>query len=201
MSWNGATVSTGYIGSSDFSGTFFGTDNTGNPTTKAQPTTLTINKSAATPTQVTLTASTGMSEGNDSYSFRLNCPDVEETVTKFYTVKSTTAEGTTDFTYTDVNGDDIDITLEEGETELISAQEDTVSITSGTGTIEEGGQSFDLGQPEQTIDGKTEITIVFDSSGSMGTILDRLLKMADNELKNKLLTYYNKLWGLLLNSI
>jgi hypothetical protein len=191
MSWNGATVSTGYIGHSDFSGTFFGTDNTGDPTTKAQPTTLTINKSAATPTQVTLTASTGMSEGNDAYSFRLNCPDVEETITKFYTVKSNTAGGTTDFTYTDVNGDTIDITLEEGETELISAQEDTVSITSGTGTIEEGGQSFDLGQPEQTIDGKTEITIVFDSSGSMGTILDRLLKMADNELKNTLLTYYN----------
>jgi hypothetical protein len=191
LSWNGATTSTGYIGHSDFSGTFFGTDNTGDPTTKAQPTTLTINKSAATPTQVTLTASTGMSEGNDAYSFRLNCPDVEETITKFYTVKSTTAGGTTDFTYTDVNGDNIDITLEEGETELISAQEDTVSITSGTGTIEEGGQSFDLGQPEQTIDGKTEITIVFDSSGSMGTILDRLLKMADNELKNTLLTYYN----------
>lgn len=191
LSWNGATTSTGYIGHSDFSGTFFGTDNTGDPTTKAQPTTLTINKSAATPTQVTLTASTGMSEGNDAYSFRLNCPDVEETITKFYTVKSTTAGGSTDFTYTDVNGDSQTVSLEEGETDLISAQEDTVSVTSGTGTIEEGGQSFDLGKPEQIVDTGTKFNLWLDSSGSLGDEINALRNMTDNELKNSFLQYYN----------
>jgi len=191
MSWNGATVSTGYIGHSDFSSTFVGTDNTGDPTTKAQPTTLTINKSAATPTQVTLTASTGTNEGNDAYSFRLNCPDVEEVVTKFYTVKSTTAGGTTDFSYTDVNGDSQTVSLEEGETDLISAQEDTVSITSGTGTIEEGGQSFDLGVPEQEYDENTELIIIFDDSGSMESTLQPLLDMANGNLRTSLISFYN----------
>jgi hypothetical protein len=191
ITWDGNTETTGFIGDSSFGLTdpIPAPDNTSSPTNKKQPTTLIINKTSATPTQVTLTAEPLIP--NDSYSFRLNCPDVEETITKFYTVKSTTAGGTTDFSYTDVNGVTQTVSLEEGETDLVSAQEDTVSVTSGTGTIEEGGQSFDLGVPEQVIDGETEITIIFDSSGSMGTILDQLLIMADNELKNTLLEYYN----------
>jgi hypothetical protein len=191
MSWNGATVSTGYIGHSDFSGTFFGTDNTGDPTTKAQPTTLTINKSAATPTQVTLTASTGMSEGNDAYSFRLNCPDVEATETFFYTLTSTCEGGSTTFTYLDVDGVPQEIILEDEQSETVSAQTGTVSEAVCSGTIEVGGVSFDKGVPEQEFDGKTEITIIFDSSGSMGEILSRLSLMADNELKDTLLSYYD----------
>ena len=191
MSWNGATVSTGYIGHYDFSGTFFGTDNTGDPTTKAQPTTLTINKSAATPTQVTLTASTGMSEGNDAYSFRLNCPDVEATETFFHTLTGTCTSGDTTFTYADVNGDTQTVILANGETRLVSAQEDTVVTAVCSGTVEKGGQSFDLGVPEQDFDENVEINIIFDDSGSMTETLKPLLDMADGILKNKLLSYYN----------
>ena len=191
MSWNGATVSTGYIGHSDFSGTFFGTDNTGDPTTKAQPTTLTINKSAATPTQVTLTASTGMSEGNDAYSFRLNCPDVEATQTFFHTLTGTCTDGDTTFTYTDVNGDPQTVILANGETELVSAQEDTVVTAVCSGTVEKGGQSFDLGKPEQTIDTGTYFFFELDGSGSLNNEMIQLRNMLDNELKDSFLTYYN----------
>ena len=195
LEWNGNTSTSGFIGGNDYYDTLeekgipVGDINTGEPSTKGSPTTLTINKSASAPSQVNLTATAFLP--NDNYSFTLNCPDVEETITKFYTLKSTTASGTTSFSYTDVNGEDQVRVLEEGQVQLISAQEDSVSITSGTGTIQEGGQSFDLGTPEQSIDGKTEITIVFDSSGSMGTILDKLLTMANNELKDTLLAYYD----------
>lgn len=195
LEWNGSTSTSGFIGGNDYYDTLeekgipVADINTGEPSTKGSPTTLTINKSASAPSQVNLTATAFLP--NDNYSFTLNCPDVEETITKFYTLKSTTASGTTSFSYTDVNGEDQVRVLEEGQVQLISAQEDSVSITSGTGTIQEGGQSFDLGTPEQSIDGKTEITIVFDSSGSMGTILDKLLTMANNELKDTLLAYYD----------
>ena len=191
MSWNGATVSTGYIGHSDFSGTFFGTDNTGDPTTKAQPTTLTINKSAATPTQVTLTASTGMSEGNDAYSFRLNCPDVEATETFFHTLTGTCTSGDTTFTYTDVNGVTQTVYVANGKTELVSAQEDTVVTAVCSGTVEKGGQSFDLGNPELTIDLDTEFVFWLDTSGSLDNEVEQLQNMIDNELKSSFLTYYN----------
>lgn len=191
MSWNGATVSTGYIGHSDFSGTFFGTDNTGNPTTKAQPTTLTINKSAATPTQVTLTASTGMSEGNDAYSFRLNCPDVEATQTFFHTLTGTCTSGDTTFTYADVNGIAQTVNVANGETQLVSAQENTVVTAVCSGTVEKGGQSFDLGVPEQEYDENTEVIIIFDDSGSMESTLEPLIDMSNGSLQKTLIPFYN----------
>lgn len=195
LEWDGNTSSTGYIGDDSYNSQLIGNGvsasdiNTSSPSNKTSGTTLTINKTAATPNQVVLTAQAVLQ--NDSYTFQLDCPDVEETITKFYTVKSTTAGGTTDFNYTDVNGDIQTISLEEGETSLISAQEDTVSVTSGTGTIEEGGQSFDLGVPEQDFDENVEVNIIFDDSGSMTETLKPLLDMADGILKDKLLSYYN----------
>jgi hypothetical protein len=89
ITWDGNTETTGYIGDSDFglSDPIPSPDNTASPTNKKQPTTLVINKTAATPTQVTLTAEPLFP--NDSYSFRLNCPDVEATETFFHTLTGT----------------------------------------------------------------------------------------------------------------
>ena len=191
ITWDGNTETTGYIGDSDFglSDPIPAPDNTTSPTNKKQPTTLVINKTAATPTQVTLTAEPLFR--NDSYSFRLNCPDVEATETFFYTLTSTCEGGSTTFTYLDVDGVQQEIILEDEQSETVSAQTGTVSEAVCSGTIEVGGVSFDKGVPEQEFDGKTEITIIFDSSGSMGEILPRLLLMADNELKDTLLSYYD----------
>ena len=191
ITWDGNTETTGYIGDSDFglSDPIPAPDNTTSPTNKKQPTTLVINKTAATPTQVTLTAEPLFR--NDSYSFRLNCPDVEATETFFYTLTSTCEGGSTTFTYLDVDGVQQEIMLEDEQSETVSAQTGTVSEAVCSGTIEVGGVSFDKGVPEQEFDGKTEITIIFDSSGSMGDTLSRLLLMADNELKDTLLSYYD----------
>ena len=191
ITWDGNTETTGYIGDSDFglSDPIPAPDNTTSPTNKKQPTTLVINKTAATPTQVTLTAEPLFR--NDSYSFRLNCPDVEATETFFYTLTSTCEGGSTTFTYLDVDGVQQEIILEDEQSETVSAQTGTVSEAVCSGTIEVGGVSFDKGVPEQEFDGKTEITIIFDSSGSMGDTLSRLLLMADNELKDTLLSYYD----------
>jgi hypothetical protein len=191
ITWDGNTETTGYIGDSDFglSDPIPAPDNTTSPTNKKQPTTLVINKTAATPTQVTLTAEPLFR--NDSYSFRLNCPDVEATETFFYTLTSTCEGGSTTFTYLDVDGVQQEIILEDEQSETVSAQTGTVSEAVCSGTIEVGGVSFDKGVPEQEFDGKTEITIIFDSSGSMGEVLPRLLLMADNELKDTLLSYYD----------
>lgn len=195
LEWNGSTSTSGFIGGNDYYDTLeekgipVGDINTGEPSTKGSPTTLTINKTASAPSEVNLTATAFFP--NDNYSFTLNCPDVEETITKFYTLKSTTPSGTTSFSYTDVNGEDQVRVLEEGETDLISAQEDTVSVTSGTGTTEEGGQSFDLGKPEQILDTGTKFNTWLDSSGSLGNEINALRNMIQNELKDSFLQYYN----------
>ena len=190
ITWNGTTNTTGFIGDSNFPTTdpIPAPDNTASPTNKKQPTTLTINKTAATPYEVVLTAETLFP--NDSYSFILNCPDVEATETFYYTLTGTCEDGDTRFTYTDVNGVTQEEILERFKTKLISAQQDTVSLAECTGEIELGGQSFDLGVPEQNFDENVEINIIFDDSGSMKRTLKPLLDMADGLLKDKLLSYY-----------
>lgn len=189
LSWNGATVTTGYIGhSSQVSGTLPYTDNTGDPSTKTQPTTLTINKSAASPSEVTLTARP--LEINDSFSFRLNCPNVLAEITYYYTLTGTCTSGDTTFEYTDVNGDVQTVVLANGETQLISAQEDTVSAAICTGTTEKGGESFDLGTPELTVDQNVEFRIWLDNSGSMGSEIYALRDMTEYQLKDSFLEYY-----------
>lgn len=196
ITWNSTTNTTGFIGDSYYGITdpIPSPDNTASPTNKKQPTTLTINKTASTPSQVILTAEAF--SPNDSYTFRLNCPDVESTQTFYYTITGTCTTGDTTFTYTDVNGASQSIVLANGETELISAQENTVSAAICTGETEKGGQSFDLGQPELTISQDAEFLVWLDTSGSLGQVgvedteVNELAIMTDNQLKNSFLTYY-----------
>ena len=191
ITWDGNTETTGYIGDSNYHTTdpVPSPDNTASPTNKTQPTTLVINKTSATPTQVTLTAEALFP--NDSYSFRLNCPDVLATQTFYYTLVGTCTSGDTTFEYTDVNGDIQTVVLANGETQLISAQEDTVSAAVCTGTAEKGGESFELGTPELTLNDKVEINIIFDDSGSMNSTLDQLERMTEGTLKDELISAYN----------
>ena len=195
MTWNGNTETTGYIGySEEVFGTLPDTDNTGDPTTKSQPTTLTINKTSAEPKEVILKARPLGT--NDSYSFRLNCPDVEAVETFYYTLTGTCTSGSTTFNYTDVNGDTQTVVLANGEKQLVSAQEDTVSTAVCTGTAEKGGESFDLGTPELNVDINTEFRFWLDTSGSLGKVgtggeVNEIAKMTENQLKNAFLTYYN----------
>lgn len=189
MGWNGATVSTGYIGNSQDAIGLSGVDNTADPTTKGEPTKLTIFKSAASPTDVTLTATPFGT--NDSYSFRLNCPDVEATQTFFHTLTGTCTTGDTTFEYTDVNGDVQTVVLANGETQLISAQQDTVSAAICTGTVEKGGESFELGTPDQEVNTSTEFRFWLDTSGSLDKEVVELQNMTENELKNSFLQYYS----------
>lgn len=195
ITWNNTTNTTGYIGDSNYTLTdpIPSPNNTTYPTNKKQPTTLTINKTAATPEEVVLTAEAFVP--NDSFSFRLNCPDVEATETFYYTLTGTCTTGDTTFNYTDVNGVVQTVVLANGETQLVSAQEDTVSAAICTGTSEKGGQSFDLGKPELTVNENAEFLVWLDTSGSLGVIgidgeIDEIAKMTENELKNSFLSYY-----------
>ena len=191
ITWNGNTETTGFIGDSEFptSDPIPAPNNTTSPTNKKQPTTLVINKTAATPTEVLLTALPLFP--NDNYSFRLNCPDVSVPETFFYTLTSTCEGGSTTFTYLDVDGVPQEITLEDQQSSTVSAQTGTVSEAVCTGTIDAGGQSFDKGLPEQEFDELTEINIIFDDSGSMDGTLQPLKQMADGTLKDALFSYYN----------
>ena len=191
ITWNGITNTSGFIGDSSQGGVFPipPPNNTTSPTNKKQPTTLTINKTAETPTEVILTAEAFYP--NDNYSFRLNCPDVATPQTFYHTLKSTCVDGSTTFTYTDVDGVTQTVEVPEGESLLVSAQENTVVETACTGEIVQGGVSFDKGVPEQVFDDKVEIIILFDNSGSMNDTLKPLQDMAAGILKNKLLSYYN----------
>ena len=195
ITWNGNTETTGYIGLSEYDDSLSadavpaGDINTGEPTTKSTPTTLTINKSTSSPSEVKLTAYPIVN--NDSYSFRLNCPDVEATKTFFHTLTGTCTSGDTTFTYTDVKGVTQSVDVANGETELVSAQEDTVVTAVCSGTVEKGGESFDLGNPEQTIDLDTEFVFWLDTSGSLRNEVEQLKNMINNELKSSFLTYYN----------
>ncbi len=191
MNWNGSTVTTGYVGDSNFltQGITLAQDNRTSPTNKNQPTTLTINKTAASPTEVTLTAFSPLV--NDSYSFKLNCPNVEATGTFFHTLVGTCSSGNTTFTYTDVNGVTQTEILANGATKLVSAQANTVTTSVCTGTIEQGGQSFDLGVPELALEENVEFMVWLDTSGSLFIEVEELKIMTDNELKNSFLTYYD----------
>lgn len=190
IAWDGNTVSSGYIGDSTvLSGINLPVNNTASPTSKSTSTTLTINKTTASPTEVTLTALSPVP--NDSYSFKLNCPNVQATTTFFHTLTGTCSSGNTTFTYTDVNGATQNEILANGATKVVSAQENTVSAAVCTGTIEKGSQSFVLGTPEQEYDSKVEVIIIFDNSGSMANTLPQLKSMVDGNLKNKLLSFYN----------
>ena len=195
LEWDGNTATTGYIGDDSYdvqlqaNGVSPSDINTSSPTNKTSGTTLTINKTAATPNEVTLKAQAVLM--NDSYTFQLDCPDVETVETTYYTLKGNDSETAATFTYTDANGDSVTRQLSaEDEPELISAQTGTVSVT-GDGTITQGSQSFDLGVPEQELTSTTELIILFDSSGSMGATEEPLKQMADGNLKNTLLSYYN----------
>lgn len=162
---------------------------TGDPSTKGTGTTLTLNKPTATPETMSLIAEPYIP--NDSFSFKLVCPNVKTPITKYYTLEGTCTSGDTTFTYLDVNGDSQSVVLANGETQLVSATEGSVSIPICTGEITEGGESFDLGTPEQELDSLTELTIVFDDSGSMNATLTPLVDMAKGNLKTTLLSYYN----------
>jgi len=195
ITWNGSTVSTGYVGSDSFDnqlltlGVSPSDINTSNPTNKGTGTSLTINKTAATPTEVTLTATTPLV--NDSFTFELSCPDVLATTTYYYTLTGTCTTGTTEFTYLDVNGVTQTVTLAKDEIQLISAQENSVSVAVCTGTTEKGGESFDLGTPDLIVDPNAEFRIWLDNSGSMGDEINAIRNMIEYELKNSFLTYYD----------
>ena len=193
MVWNGVSATTGFIGESSYinPATFPYTDNTGFPTTKAPPTKLILNKTAASPETITLTAEVW--NPNDSYTFRLNCPDVQAVETFYYTLINECEDGEAEFTYTDVNG--VLQTVTVATTLTVSAQTGTPLLTYCDGTIEQGGESFDLGTPELTIDSNTQFTFYLDKSGSLGGLnkgeIKDLVEMTENQLKASFLTYYN----------
>jgi len=191
ITWNGTTQTTGYIGDAESGGSdpIPSPDNTASPTNKKNPTTLTINKTSSAPTQVTLTADPLYS--NDTYKFKLNCPDTEATQTFFHTLTGTCTSGNTTFTYTDVNGVTQTVILANGEKQLVSAQDGTVATSVCTGDTEKGGESFDLGVPDQDYDENTELIIIFDDSGSMESTLQPLIDMANGNLKTNLISFYN----------
>ena len=195
IEWNGLSASTGYIGSSEFDDELLAngvqlTDIvTLSETTKVHPTSLTLTKTAATPTEVLIKATTPLV--NDQFEVTISCPDViPTTTTKFYTLESTCDVGNTTFTYTDVDGVTQTVYLGFGETQLVSAQEGSVSVPVCTGIVTEGGDSFDKGTPALTFDDKTDIIILFDDSGSMGETEQPLADMTNGILKDTLLSYY-----------
>lgn len=195
LEWDGNTATTGYIGDSDYNESLSieGVDasdiNTSYPTNKASGTTLTISKTAAAPNQVTLKAQNVLPT-HDSYTFRLDCPDVLATQTFYHTLTGTCTSGDTTFTYTDVNGDTQTVILANGETQLVSAQEDTVVTAVCSGIVDKGGESFDLGKPEQELNKFVEINIVLDDSGSMNSTLTPLFSTLEGSLKDKLISSY-----------
>ena len=128
---------------------------------------------------------------NDSFTFELSCPDVLATTTYYYTLIGTCTTGTTEFTYLDVNGVTQTVTLAKDEIQLISAQENSVSVAVCTGTTEKGGQSFDSGTPDLIVDPNAEFRIWLDNSGSMGSEIFAIRDMIEYQLKNSFLTYYD----------
>lgn len=202
LDWNGNTATSGYVGHNELgcSADDGGADNTGLPSTKATPTTVVVNKTSATPTFATLTAKVItcdygggqiFSQANDSYGFRLVCPDTTSPQMYYYTLINDCPTGDSEVTYTDVNGIPVTVTLAQGQTQLISAQENSVIETVCQTIIDDGGESFnDKGVPDQTIDNKTELTILFDDSGSMNKTLRPLENMARGILKDTLISIY-----------
>lgn len=196
LDWNGNTNTTGYVGDYEM-GDGSPDDNTALPSNKTTGTSVTVEKTSATPDFATLTATvitypdSGFTVPNDTYTFQLICPDTEAVTTFYYTLTGTCTSGDTQFTYTDANGDTQTVTLANGETQLVSAQEDTVSVAICTGETEKGGQSFDLGQPEQEVDKTVEFNVWLDNSGSLSTEMNALRLMTNQELKSSFLAYYD----------
>jgi hypothetical protein len=59
-----------------------------------------------------------------------------------------------------------------------------------SGTVDKGGESFDLGTPEQELAKTTEFNFWLDNSGSMSSDSAQIASMTQNELKNTFLNYY-----------
>ena len=196
--WDSTTETTGYIGDSIYDNDLatggvqsgdINTSATQGTTNKGTGTSLTINKTAATPETISLRAFSVL--GNDSYKFRLDCPDVLATPTKFVTLESTCDGGTARFTYTDVNGVTQEVVIEDGDPPVVvSAQPNTAVVSECTGTVTEGGDSFELGTPDQDVDTTLEINIILDGSGYHNTTGRYIQEMADGLLESKLLPFY-----------
>lgn len=198
LEWDGNTSTTNYIGSNDYddelqaNGIHSSDISTATDSTKYYPTSLTLNKSAATPTEVYVRATTPLV--NDAFSFDIICPDPTDLSepTFFYTLEGTCTTGDTTFSYTDSDGNPQTVVLANGDPpQLVSAQEDSVSVATCTGTSLKGGESFDNGTPTQDYDLDVEINIIFDNSGSMNDSLSPLMYMANGNLRDTLLQYYN----------
>lgn len=197
--WDSTTETTDYIGDSayDEQVTNLGVDpndlNTSatqgisNKTTGTQ---LTISKTSAEPETISFKAFAPLQ--NDSFSFRLDCPNVLEVPTKFVTLESTCSDGAAVITYTDVDGVTQTVTLEnQGDIEVVSAQPNTAVVQSCTATVTEGGISLDKGTPDKDIDTTLEINIILDGSGFASTSGNQIKAVTDRELKDSLVKFYN----------
>ena len=197
LEWNGLSASTGYVGNSEYDSDLLsaGVELTDivtlSTTTKVHPTSLILTKTAATPTEVLIRATTPLI--NDQFELTINCPDPTDLATQtfFYTLEGTCTSGNTTFDYTDTNGDAQTVILSNGETRLVSAQEDSVSVAVCTGETTKGGESFDNGTPVQEYDENTEIIILYDDTGSATSTREPLLSTFEGTLKNTLLKFYD----------
>ena len=194
LDWNGTTASTGYVGLEGYHDSTDPEDNTATPSSKTEGTTVTVEKTAATPDYATLTATVSTVQDvipNDTYTFELICPDVTTPELTYYTLTNDCSTGDSEVTYTDIDGNTVTVTLAQGESQLVSARTGTVIETVCDTDIDGGGESFDdKGLPEQEVDDKTELVIIFDDSGSMEGTLGRLEEMYDSLLKDKLISVY-----------
>jgi hypothetical protein len=195
LEWNNTTQTTGYIGDSVFdsdltaNGVAPADINTASNSNKDFNTELTINKTAPTPSEVKIIAETPLV--NDRFSFTINCPNPTTLAapTHNYTLKATSS--TADFQYNDSDGVTQTITLNQNTPTIVIAQEDSVSVTSGTGNIVEGSLGFANGTPTQTLDQNTEFIFWLDDSGSLDDEINSLIDMTNNELKDSFLSYYD----------
>ena len=197
--WDSTTETTGYIGDSIYDNDLttagvqsgdINTSATQGTTNKGTGTTLSISKTAATPETISLKAFSVL--GNDSYKFRLDCPDVLRTRTKFVTLESTCTGGTARFTYTDVNGVTQEVVIEDGgQPVVVSAQPDTAVVSQCTGTVTEGGDSFELGTPDKDVNDTLEINIILDGSGFHSTSGGDILAMTNGILRKNLIKFYS----------
>tara|TARA_B100001057_G_scaffold499346_1_gene609623 strand:- start:8678 stop:10294 length:1617 start_codon:yes stop_codon:yes gene_type:complete len=194
LEWNATTQTTGYIGSSDYDSdlTSNGVDSsnisTASTSNKDFNTELTINKTAATPSQVRIIAETPLV--NDRFSFTISCPNPTTLATPTHNYTLTATSSTADFQYNDSAGATQTVTLNQNTPTIVIAQKDSVSATSGTGTFVEGSLGFANGTPELTIDLNTEFEFSVDASGSLNE-KQNIINMINNELKDSFLTYYN----------
>ncbi len=202
LEWNNTTQTTGYIGNAEYDDmlTANGVDTSdintvsiaegdSSDSNKDFNTELSINKTAATPTEVKITAETPLV--NDRFSFTINCPNPTTLATPTHNYTLTSTSSTADFQYNDSDGATQTVTLNQNTPTIVIAQKDSVSVTSGTGNFVEGSLGFANGTPTQTLDQNTEFIFWFDNSGSLNSELDVLKDMTNNELKNSFLSYYN----------